>query len=111
MGSALVELIIHFYREDGIAVANEKAVSMIGWNCVSKLLQGPLRRWVRGEIAVQDAPRPKLHEEEHIQDSKPRCNDNEEIAGDNGLSMIADKRLPVLREGSVWSRGPDLGGQ
>jgi hypothetical protein len=56
-----LELIIHFCREDGVAVANEKAISMIGWNCVSKLLQGPFRGWVRGEIAVQDAPRPKVH--------------------------------------------------
>jgi hypothetical protein len=66
-----------------------------------ELLQGPLGRWVRSEIAVRDAPRPDLHQEEHIQHSKPSCNDNEEIA-DNGLSMIADKRLPLLRGGSVW---------
>jgi hypothetical protein len=76
---------------------------MIAGDRLPELLQGPLGRWVRGEIAVQDAPRPKLHQEEHT-DSKPSCNDNEEIAGHhNGLHMIADKRLPVLRGGSVWS--------
>ena len=53
-----LDLIIHFCREDGVAIAYDKAIDMIGWNCVSKLLQGPFCRWVRGEIALQDGTRP-----------------------------------------------------
>jgi len=82
---------------------------MIGWNCVWKLLQGPFRRWVRGEIAVEDAPGPKFHEEKDVESSESSSNHNEKIAGDDGLSVVADKRLPVLRGGSVWSSRAGFG--
>ncbi len=94
-----LELIIYFHREDGIAVANKKAVRMIAGNRPPGMLQGPLRRWVRGEIAVQDASSPKFHEEKDVKDSESSGHHDEEIASHHGLSMIADKRLPVLRAG------------
>src|SRR2546428_2578528 len=99
MGSALVELIIHFYREDGIAVANEKAISMIGWNCLSKLLQGPLRRWVRGEIAVHDAPGPSSMRRKTYRVWN-RAVITTKKSRDDGLNVVADKRPPALGAGS-----------
>src|SRR5437879_10514789 len=86
-----LELIIHFHREDGIAVANEKAVSMIGWNCLSKLLQGPLRRGVRGEITVQDALCPEFHMEKEGKDVEVSGNYNKNDEVKNGRRVIADK--------------------
>jgi hypothetical protein len=43
---------------------------------------------------------PNLHEEEHVESSKPSGHHDQEIAGDDGLGVIVDKRLPVLRSGS-----------
>ena len=73
---------------------------MIAGDRFPELLQGSLGGRVGCEIAVQDAPRPNLHHEEHKQHSKPSGNDNEEIADHNGLSMIADERPPALGGGS-----------
>jgi hypothetical protein len=72
---------------------------MIARNRFAKLLQGPGCRWMRGDVAMHDAPCPDLHQEEHIESSKPGRHHDQEIAGDNGLGMIADKRPPVLRRG------------
>jgi hypothetical protein len=54
---------------------------------------------MRGDVAMHDAPCPDLHQEEHIESSKPGRHHDQEIAGDDGLGMIADKRPPVLRRG------------
>jgi hypothetical protein len=59
------------------------------------------RRWICGDVAMHDTPCPDLHQEEHIESSKPGSHHGQEIAGDDGLGMIADKRLPVLRRGPV----------
>src|SRR5260370_24485880 len=47
----------------------------------------------------KDARLSNLHEEEHVESSKPSGHHDQEIAGDDGLGVIADKRLPVLRRG------------
>jgi hypothetical protein len=54
---------------------------------------------MRGDAAMHDAPCPNLHKEEHVESSKPGGHHGQEIAGDDGLGVIADKRLPVLRRG------------
>ena len=46
-----------------------------------------------------DAPCPDLHQEEHLESSQPRGHYDQEIAGDDGLGVIADERPPVLRRG------------
>jgi hypothetical protein len=72
---------------------------MIARNRFAKLLQGPGCRWMCGDVAMHNAPCPDLHEEEHIESSKPGGHYDQEITGDDGLGVIADKRPPVLRTG------------
>src|SRR5882762_1695811 len=50
---------------------------------------------------MHDAPCRDLHQEEHIESSEPSGNHDQEIAGDDGLGVIADKRPPVLRRGPL----------
>ncbi len=54
-------------------------------------------RWMRGDVAMHDAPCPDLHQEEHMESSEPSGYHDQEIAGDDGLGVIADERPPVLR--------------
>ena len=63
---------------------------MIARNRFAKLLQGPGCRWMRSDVAMHDAPCPDLHQEEHIESSEPSSHHDQEIAGDDGLGMIAD---------------------
>jgi hypothetical protein len=92
-----LELLVHLSRED--RVMDQETVGMIAWNRFAKLLQGPGCRWMCGDVAMHDASCPNLHKEEHVESSKPSGHHNQEIAGDDGLGVIADKRLPVLRTG------------
>ena len=39
---------------------------MIARNRFAELLQSPGCRWMRGDVAMYDAPCPDLHQEEHI---------------------------------------------
>jgi hypothetical protein len=94
-----LELLVHLCREDRIAVADEEPVGMIAGNRFAKLLQSPCCRWMRRDVAMHDSPCSDLHQEEHIESSEPSSHHDQEIAGDDGLSVIADKRPPVLREG------------
>ena len=98
--SKSLELLVHLCRKDRVTVTDQETVGMIAWDRFAKLLQGPGCRWMRGDVAMHDAPRPDLHQEEHIESSEPGCHHDQEIASDDGLGMIADKRPPVLRRGS-----------
>jgi hypothetical protein len=91
------ELLVHLCREDRISIMDQKTVGMIAGDRFAKLLQGPGCRWMRGDVAMDDAPCPDLHQEEHIESSKPSGHHDQEITGDDGLGVIADKRPPVLR--------------
>jgi len=50
-----------------------------------------------GDVAMHEAPRPDRHQGEHIKSSEPGGPYAQEIAGDHGLGVIANKRFPVLR--------------
>ncbi len=54
---------------------------------------------MRGDIAMHDAPCPGLHQEKHLESSEPSAHHGKEIGGYDGLGVIVDKRLPVLRRG------------
>ena len=88
--SKSVELMVHLCREDRVTVMDQETAGMIARNRFAKLLQGPGCRWMRGDVAMHDAPCPDLHQEEHIESSEPSSHHDQEIAGDDGLGMIAD---------------------
>src|SRR5262249_34305602 len=75
----------------------EETIGMVAWNRFAKLLQGPARHWMCGDVAMHDAPCSDLHQEEHIESSEPGGHYDQEIAGDDGLGVIANKHPPVLR--------------
>ena len=60
---------------------------MVAWNRFAKLLQGPGRHWMCGDVAMHDAPCSDLHQEEHIESSEPGGHYDQEIAGDDGLGV------------------------
>src|SRR5260370_7896581 len=97
--SKSLELLVHLCREDRVTVADEETVGMIARNRFAKLLQSPGCRWMRGDVAMHDAPCRDLHQEKHIESSEPSGHHDQEIAGDDRLCVIADKRPPVLRRG------------
>jgi hypothetical protein len=74
---------------------------MIARNRFAKLLQGPGCRWMCGDVAMHDTPCPDLHQKEHIESSETGGHYDQEIAGDDGLGVIANKRPPVLRTGPL----------
>ena len=49
---------------------DQETVGMIARNRFAMLLQGPGCRWMRGGVAMHDAPCPDLHQEEHIESSE-----------------------------------------
>ncbi len=69
---------------------------MIARDRFAKLLQGPGRRCMCGDVAMHDASCPALHQQEHIESSEPGGHYDQEIAGDDGLGVIANKRPPAL---------------
>jgi tetratricopeptide (TPR) repeat protein len=82
---------------------DEKAIPMIAGNGFAELLHGPTSSRMSRDIAVQNATAPHLHDHEHVQHTEPGCDRDQKISGHDGLGVIADKCLPVLR-GSSPSR-------
>ena len=76
---------------------DQETVGMIAGDRFAKLLQGPGCRWMRGDVAMHDAPCPDLHQEEHIESSEPSGYHDQEIAGDDGLGVIADEKASCFR--------------
>src|ERR1700747_3911971 len=79
---------------------DEKAIPMIAGNGFAELLPGPTSSRMSRDLAVQNATAPHLHDHEHVQHSEPGGDRDQNISGHDGLGVIADKRLPVLRGSS-----------
>src|ERR1700730_1417076 len=60
--SKSLELLVHLCREDRVTVMDQETVGMIAGNRFAQLLQGPGCRWMRGDVAMHDAPCPDLHQ-------------------------------------------------
>jgi hypothetical protein len=45
---------------------------------------------MRGDVAMHDAPCPDLHQEEHIESSKPSGHHDQEITGDESCAICTD---------------------
>jgi hypothetical protein len=65
-----------------------------------ELLARPVGGRMSGDIAVQNAPRPDLHCNKHIQDLKRSSNGREEIAGDDRAGVVLEEGRPALTHGS-----------
>ena len=67
----------------------------IGEN-LAKLLDGLFGRRMASHVAVQNSPRSDLHRHKYIQDLERSGDRNEEIAGHDGLGMVANEGAPAL---------------
>jgi len=58
-------------------------------------------------VEVDDAPRLNFHNQQHIDDPKCSCHDDEEVRRENRLGMIANEGHPPLRRelGPLWVLG------
>src|ERR1019366_1996736 len=72
---------------------------------LAQLLRGPRGRWMLGRIGVEDAPRADLHDHERVDRAERCCGGDNEVAGDNGPSMVPHERRPRLIRSSASSTG------
>jgi hypothetical protein len=93
--------LVEFVREDTVPVMDEKSVPMVSRNRFAELLDGPLGRRMCRDIGMQNSARRVLHQDEDIEEAKGRCDHRAEIAGDNGLGVVTDKRPPALGRDAV----------
>src|SRR5262249_11002005 len=75
---------------------NDESVSFIARNTFSKLLQRPLGCRVACDIEVKESSRTDFHDEEDVDQLKCRGDNNKEITGDDGFSVITHKGHPPL---------------
>jgi hypothetical protein len=87
---------VELLREDRIAVMNEEMVRVIRWDCLAQLLERSLSRGMRGRVGMQNPTSRVFHDHKDVEKPKGRRHHQAEIAGDDRLHMIADKRPPVL---------------
>jgi hypothetical protein len=76
---------------------------MTSRKCLPELLSGPFRRWVRGDVVMKNSSATQFHHHEHVQCAEGGGDHDEEVAGNDYLSMIADEGQPtLLRMGCAW---------
>ena len=75
---------------------DRKAVRVVARQRLTKLLESPCRCRMSRDIVVHDSAYPNFHDHENIEDAKRGCHDHEEIAGHDGLGVVADEGHPTL---------------
>jgi hypothetical protein len=85
---------------DPITVMDDKTVVVVARQRLPKLLQSPFRLRMRRDIVVHDSACSDFHDQEKVEDAKRGRHDNEEIAGHDGLGVVADEGHPTL----LWVR-------
>jgi hypothetical protein len=98
--------LVHGRREDAIPIMDEKARRAIQRQTVPKLLNGPFRRGVFGEIPVHDPACADVEDDEDLQSLKGGGHYDEEVAGQYGAGMIAEERRPRLGRSATTAPGP-----
>ena len=91
------QVVVNFCRKDRIPIMNQESVDVIARDGFSKLLQGPGGSRMGRNIAVQNAATSHFHHHEHVQHSEAGRDCHQKITRHDDLSVIADKRPPVLR--------------
>ena len=69
---------------------------VIARQSVAKLLGGPGSGGMRSCRGVDDAPRSNLDEDKGVDSAQSEGRGNDEIAGDDRMCMVANKRSPAL---------------
>jgi len=87
---------------------NDEMLWLLATDYLSKLLQRPLGRGMRGPVEMSDPTSIHLHDDENVEQLKTRRDAHEEIAGENGLSMIPNEGPPALGGNSI-PRSPTVG--
>ena len=85
---------------------DEKAIGAIQRQTVPKLLDGPFRRGVFGEIPVHNPACADVEDDEDVQPLKGGGHHDEEVAGEYGAGMIVEERRPRLGRSATTASGP-----
>jgi hypothetical protein len=72
-------LLVQILGEDAVPIVDQVSIGMIAWQRLPKLLQGPLRRRVGGDVVMKDSPGAQFHDDEHIHGAEAGRDDHEEI--------------------------------
>ena len=93
-------------REDAVAVVHQIPIWVFEREGFSKLLQRPLRAGMASDVEVKHAPGSMLHHDEDVAQLKGRRHRDEEVAGYDCVSVIAQERGPTLiaSRRPSWSR-------
>src|SRR6516225_2631313 len=77
--------------KNAVPVVDHEAIGMIVRKRFSKLLQGPLCRWVGGHVLVENSSCPQFHDDEYVNRAESGRHDYEEVAHHNPLGMVMDE--------------------
>src|SRR4030095_4886633 len=100
----MAHALVNVLGEDGISVMDEKTVRVISWDRFAELLDSPQRRRMRRHIDMKEPAARMLNNHKDIEDTKCHGDRHAEITCDDALGVIADKRGPSLRGGTLaWA--------
>jgi hypothetical protein len=83
-------------REGSVAVVDHESVWVVVGKKLAELLNRPFRGWVIGHIDMQHLVEANLHRDENVDYAKRSRHGDKEIAGDDSLRMVTDKRRPTV---------------
>ncbi len=78
---------------------------------VSDLLFRPLERWVLGHVEVDKLSTAELHNDEHVEDTKPDCVLHKEVTSPYGLGLVLQEASPSLGNAGCMPLELDSTGQ
>src|SRR5215471_17036915 len=90
---------IKLHGVDPVSVVEDKPIQLFTTKRFTELLQGPLCCGLLRDVEVSDAACPYFHHHEDVEDPESCADGDKEIAGQDGLGMIAHEGHPTLRRG------------
>ena len=91
----LADGLVEMAREDAVTIMKQEFVLVWVPDHLPQLLQGPGRRRLRGDIAMNQAAAAVLDDHEYVQLAKRRRNCDEVVTGNDSLSVQAQKARPA----------------
>src|SRR5215469_9406183 len=58
---------VELLGEDAVSVVDQVSVPVASWQCLTELLQGPLRGRMRGDVVMDHSPGRYFQDHEHVQ--------------------------------------------